>query len=141
MGNRKKDKYIDDEGRRVIGRNLRREMESALVDESDKFRALADRAKELSKSGEAPSRSTIQRICSGEVGTSIDNLFLLARAMEIPPYRLFLNDVEQTVVHDVSQLMNRVHDAPIKQKQEPRKARAEGKDTEAPATLRRSGRT
>lgn len=129
MGNRKSDKYIDAAGRRLIGANLRREMEIALADKADKYRALADLAKELSKSGEAPSKSTIQRIVAGGVGTSIDNLFLLAQAMGVPPYRLFLNDVEQSVVHDVSELMQRAS-VPTKSKQEPRKGRDVGNDAD-----------
>lgn len=143
MGNRKNDKYIDAAGRKLVGANLLREMKDAqaLADERDKFRALEQLAKELSPNNESPSRSTIQRITKGQVGTSIDNLFLLARAMSVPPYRLFLDDQQHTTVHDLNDLVSRAAQRNTNKKHVPKTGRDEGTDADVDRpTLRRRGR-
>jgi hypothetical protein len=142
MGNRKADKHIDEAGRKLVGANLLREMQDAQIlrDTSDKFRELERLAKKLSPTGEGPSRSTIQRITAGQVGASIDNLLLLARAMEVPPYRLFLTTAERDNVYNVKELMSRTTMA-AGEKQEKEPGRSESRDSDsARPSLQRSRR-
>jgi hypothetical protein len=145
MGNRKANKYIDDDGRKKVGAALRREMERHFANDSDKFRALEAAARQFSN--EAPARSTIQRITTGEVGTSINQLFLLAKAMGIDPYRLFLDASQTKTVIDANELVSSAaSNDPIPAQQgfsrpkiiNSKKARDEGNDSEKRAPLRRS---
>jgi transcriptional regulator with XRE-family HTH domain len=104
MGNTRKGfrKLIHEPGRKAFGKNLDREMRERIT-EKDRPRKM----EELSGIG----KSTIKRMIRGEVGSSLDSIYIVAEELGVPAYRLFMSDDERAHLIDTRQLLKTLQEA------------------------------